>query len=509
MGINKINLKQIDADFSGLVGQYGSGYFTSTGQFNSLSNSTFKYTDLPTTQFVYQTGNQNISGSKTFFSRPILTGAGITYHASGIARLGEVVTIAGSETITGPKTFLTNATFNSNVNTFEYCDVEFTETNFIFDPDSSASLVSNLGTLLVNTTSNQAVGGVKNFTAGLNVKGTGVLVSGAVNPIYVNLANSNTERYIVFTDGTGSGSKFLLQNSGLSYSPLNKRLTCETFAGNLNGVASFSARLSGKNPVAKINNVTFDGSADIIVAPNTALDSSANERPLLFQQNGTVGYNSLYFDSDVTVNPAANSISASTFKGGFSGNALNATSSANLSIGTFAATDNINFQFPAGTTAYQLTNTFFAPNSDNTRALGQASPRRWSTVYAGTPSINTSDSNFKTEISEIPDSWLDAWEDVNYVRYKFKDAVVQKGLSGARWHVGHIAQDIHEKFQVHGLDAFEIGMLCYDKWEEHVDVDGKTVPSGEIWSIRPDECQFMEMALTRRTLNRLKSGILS
>ena len=505
MGINKINLKQIDANFSGLVGQYGSGYFTSTGQFNSLSNSTFKYSDLPTTQFVYQTGSQNISGSKTFFSRPILTGANITYNASGVARLGEVVTIAGSETVTGPKTFLANATFDSNVNAFQFCDVEFTEAIFSIDSDSANSLVSNLGALLVNTTSNQAVGGVKNFTSGLNVKGTGVLVSGAVNPIYVNLGNSSIEKYITFVEQTGSGSKFLQQNSGLSYNPINNSLKC----ANFNGLASFANRLSGKNPVAKINNVTFDGSADIIVAPNTDSDSAASERPLLFQQATTAGYNNLFFDSSVTVNPSANSISASTFRGGFSGNALNATSSANLSIGTFAAADNINFQFPANTTAYQLTNTFFAPNSDNTRALGQATPRRWSTVFAGTPSINTSDLNLKTEISEIPDAWLDAWQEVNYTRYKFKDAVAQKGVSGARWHIGLIAQDIHEKFKNLGLDALEIGMLCYDKWDSYSDPDGKIIPSGDIWSIRPDECQFMEMALMRRSINRLKSGILS
>jgi hypothetical protein len=51
-------------------------------------------------------------------------------------------------------------------------------------------------------------------------------------------------------------------------------------------------------------------------------------------------------------------------------------------------------------------------------------------------------------------------------------------------------------------------MLCYDKWDSYIDPNGKTIPSGEIWSIRPDECQFMEMALMRRSINRLKSGIL-
>lgn len=497
MGINKVKLKQIDADFSGLVGQYGSGYFASTGQLNSLSGSSFKYSDLATNQFVYQTGNQNISGVKNFFSRPELSG-------KGLAKLEEVVTLSTNQSIPSQKTFAGSVFFDTNYNTYQYCDVEFTETVFSLDSNSANSLVSNLGGFLVTTNTNQVIGGVKNFTSGLNVKGTGVLVSGAVNPIYVNLGNSSIERYITFVEQTGSGSKFLQQNSGLSYNPINKTLKCDNF----NGLASFANRLSGKNPIAKINGLTFDGSADIVVSGYGTQDTANANRYLLFTSNNTAGYKDL-MTNGITVNPSNNSISASSFVGGFSGNLLNATSSANLSIGTFLATDNINLQFPAGTTAYQFTNTFFAPNSDNTRALGQPSPKRWSVVYAGTSAINTSDSNFKTEISEIPDAWLDAWEEVNYVRYKFKDAVAQKGLSGARWHIGHIAQDIHQKFQVRGLDAFEIGMLCYDKWEEHLDVDGKIVPSGEIWSIRPDECQFMEMALTRRTLNRLKSGILS
>jgi hypothetical protein len=118
-----------------------------------------------------------------------------------------------------------------------------------------------------------------------------------------------------------------------------------------------------------------------------------------------------------------------------------------------------------------------------------------------------SDRNLKTEISEIPDSWLDAWQEVDFVRYKFKKAIYEKGLSGARWHIGLISQDIHEKFKKYGLDALEIGVLCYDKWEKQEDSNGLVVQSGEVWSIRPDECQFMEMALMRRSLRRLNSGV--
>ena len=98
MAINKIKLKQIDADFPALVGQYGSGYFATTGNFYSLSGQTVKYSDLSTGNFVYKTGNQNISGYKNFFDVPTINGV-------GIATLDEAVLINGDNSIYGENTF--------------------------------------------------------------------------------------------------------------------------------------------------------------------------------------------------------------------------------------------------------------------------------------------------------------------------------------------------------------------------------------------------------------------
>lgn len=515
MSINKIKLKQIDANFPGLVGEYGSGYFASTGQLNSVSGSAFKYSDVNNYKFVYQSGAQDISGVKNFFSRPNLSG-------QGLARLNEVVTLSTNQSISAEKTFQGNVNFVENEANYEFSILNFTETDFILDGTSSANLSAALGGSIVNTSQNQTIGGTKNFTSLLKVNNTGVLLSGHSFPVYVSGANSSIIRHLTFVENSSDGFKTLQTNTGLYYSTLSQSLRCQTFYGDLSGTAlnsslanfansattaTIATRLSGKNPIAKINGSGFDGSSDIVISPSISEDTENQTRYLVFTSGTAAGYKNVFFDSNITVNPSVNSIGASTFIGSFSGDALNSTSTAGLSFGTLNATNNINFQFPAGTTAYQITNTFFAPNSDNTRPLGQPT-RRWSIVYAGTSTINTSDSNLKTEISEIPDSWLDAWQEVNYVKYKFNDAVLQKGISGARWHIGLIAQDIYEKFQSHGLNAFEIGMLCYDKWDSYTDADGNIVPSGEIWSIRADECQFMEMALMRRSINRLKSGIL-
>ena len=491
MAINKIKLKQIDADFSGLVGQYGSGYFATTGSFNSLSGSTVPYSYISTGGFLYNTGAQSVSGVKNFFSRP-------TFSGKSLAKLEEVVTINDAQTVIGAKSLDGEVTFNDAAVNFYINDIDFTEATFTLDSNSATSLVGQLGALLVNTTSAQTVGGVKNFTSTPKVNGSGVLVSGAQAPFYVVPANSSIRRFPVFVEDSGSGFKYAQINTGLEYNSIAQAFRCKTFSGDLVGTAS-----NATSAVNATNAVNSTNSTLLYIGS----DSTNASRNLIFTTGNTAGNRNSFTTAGVTVNPSTNLIGASTFSGGFLGNSLTAATSAGLSISTTAVADFINFQFPTNTTAYRMSNTFFTPLTSGTRALGQASTT-WSTVYATTTSIQTSDRNLKTEISEIPDSWLDAWQEVDYVRYKFKDAVAQKGLSGARWHVGHIAQNIHEKFASRGLDAFDIGMLCYDKWDQSIDGNGNIVPSGEIWSIRPDECQFMEMALMRRSLNRLKSGIL-
>lgn len=149
------------------------------------------------------------------------------------------------------------------------------------------------------------------------------------------------------------------------------------------------------------------------------------------------------------------------------------------------------------------------PGVDGTKALGWPSAR-WGTVYAATGTINTSDARAKRAIGEIPEAWLDAWTDVQWQRFKFAD--------GTRWHLGLIAQDVHAAFAAQGLDAFEIGLCCYDAWEEQREpvTDAEGNPTGETrvvqdagdrWGLRYDECQAIEAAWQRRRLALLEARL--
>lgn len=118
----------------------------------------------------------------------------------------------------------------------------------------------------------------------------------------------------------------------------------------------------------------------------------------------------------------------------------------------------------AGADQYTWSASSYQPVSDNARTLGGAS-NRWSTVYAGTGSINTSDAREKQQIRGLSDK-----ERAVAVRlkglmraFKFNESVEAKG-DGARIHFGVIAQDVKAAFEAEGLVAESYAILCYDEW---------------------------------------------
>ncbi len=154
------------------------------------------------------------------------------------------------------------------------------------------------------------------------------------------------------------------------------------------------------------------------------------------------------------------------------------------------------------------------PTGDNTQTLGAAA-NRWSVVYAGTGTINTSDEREKQQVNPIDEAVLRAWARVEYTQFRFNDAVALKG-DGARWHFGVIAQRVKEAFEAEGLDPFAYGVLCYDQWDEQPEVweitrnaDGEEQsrrliqearPAGNRYGIRYEEALALECAYLRKRL---------
>lgn len=109
------------------------------------------------------------------------------------------------------------------------------------------------------------------------------------------------------------------------------------------------------------------------------------------------------------------------------------------------------------------------PASDNAQTLGAAATR-WSVVYAGTGSINTSDAREKTVIRELNQAELASAIQLGREigAYQWLASLAEKG-SEARWHIGMTVQRAIEVMRAHGLDPFAYGFICHDDWAEQVE----------------------------------------
>ena len=154
---------------------------------------------------------------------------------------------------------------------------------------------------------------------------------------------------------------------------------------------------------------------------------------------------------------------------------------------THSASDST-LRFVANASEYRMSSTGYYPSTDNNRVLGQ-SFARWSTVYAGTGTINTSDITTKTFYEVEEAEILCAKELKGMMRkFRFNDAIDSKGEDNARIHFGVGAQYVRDVFNKCDLDPFKYALLCYDSWEDEFDDEGnKIVEAGERYGIRYDE----------------------
>jgi hypothetical protein len=103
------------------------------------------------------------------------------------------------------------------------------------------------------------------------------------------------------------------------------------------------------------------------------------------------------------------------------------------------------------------------PEADGTYNLGSAT-NRYSTVFATTGTINTSDANEKQQIRELTDAEKRVAIKLksSIKAFKFNLAVSEKG-DDARIHFGVIAQDVKTAFESEGLVAEQYSVFCSDE----------------------------------------------
>ncbi len=144
------------------------------------------------------------------------------------------------------------------------------------------------------------------------------------------------------------------------------------------------------------------------------------------------------------------------------------------------------------------------PRADNTQTLGSAS-MRWSTVYAGTGSINTSDAREKTNVVKLTPNEIAAAQKIGKEIgvFKFLSSVQEKG-DEARIHVGMTVQRAIEIMEDGGLEPMAYAFICYDEW----DADGDT-PAGSRYGFRMDEMMAFVCAGQQAACDALEARLLA
>jgi hypothetical protein len=106
---------------------------------------------------------------------------------------------------------------------------------------------------------------------------------------------------------------------------------------------------------------------------------------------------------------------------------------------------------------------FFGPGADNDISLGSSS-NRFKEAFLATATINTSGAATKANIRALSDAEIAVARNLaaNVRLYQFCDAVEKKGTDKARFHIGHIYEDVVAAFAAEGLDPMRYGIVCRD-----------------------------------------------
>lgn len=106
---------------------------------------------------------------------------------------------------------------------------------------------------------------------------------------------------------------------------------------------------------------------------------------------------------------------------------------------------------------------------DNAQTFG-ASNKRWSEIFAGNGTINTSDERMKSFLGDfsVKEKAVAVKVKALLTKFKWNESIEREDDGGkkARVHVGIGAQSLAEAFASEGLDASDYAMFCYDEWDE-------------------------------------------
>ncbi len=146
----------------------------------------------------------------------------------------------------------------------------------------------------------------------------------------------------------------------------------------------------------------------------------------------------------------------------------------NIHMGDYKGSDESPVYLHAKGAQYDFTGTEFAPEASNAQKLGTSS-KLWSTVYAKTGTINTSDRTKKHDINDLTEVYEKLFLMLQPKSFIFND--------GDRVHIGAISQDVEDAMQKLGIEPEKFAGFCKDiryEYTEYNEEDGTPVESSKV-----------------------------
>jgi hypothetical protein len=344
---------------------------------------------------------------------------------------------------------------------------------------------------------------------------TRITSSTGTTPAYTQFTNAAGNAYVGIESSTGGGAAagnapYALHLSHQGAYPINfstnnaLRATIDSSGRLL--VGTTSSFNGGLLCIGSGQGSNLPSGEYIKIAPSANriefLDSSSNS-----SDTGSISlHNTVYNNRSANIklfHPEANTggIAFETHDGTSLAERMKIDSTGMVTIGQGAWTPSTGYfqltpKITSGTGSYYFydDSTGLFPYPDNTQKLGNPA-YRWTTVYATTALINTSDANTKQQIRTLSDAEKAVAQSIKGLirAYKFNDSVAEKG-DGARIHVGVIAQDVQAAFVAEGLDASKYSLFCSDTWYE-VDGEARSEDEGFYTKDTPNAIQVSRLGI--------------
>lgn len=452
-------------------------------------------------QKVALTGNQTVTGSKTF-SSPIL--GNLNGNASTASKLQTARTISISGAATG------SASFDGSAN----ADIEVVRRSCVNRNTSSSptaapwfKMASYTGSATGNASITFLIENIYNgeaITLGhVDVRFNSGTVSSQSNVKFAWFFGQGTDVKVIVPDSDIRNTVEIWRKISVQYGAYRLTVLGEGNGGNSSNLWTlYSASSNGQA-------ASVPAGWDISPAYYTPVDTSHDQTV-----SGSKTFKSTLIVDCSTAGVSIRSPSNSSYQMICGGRSNNGTHGATLLLYGADSSSAGLFQLHAGN------------SSQSKNLVGKADG---TFTWDGQNIQVSSDERIKTPLADVPDDILDAWGDVQWGEFQYLDAVEAKGES-ARLHLGLIAQRVKAVFEARGLDACEYGILCHEERpaaiveetvvdaESYVDEQGVEHPAVthvetrhedavDLWMVRYAEAQAMEAAYQRRRADRMESRI--